>query len=59
MKESLKLRNGEMLYQWVERLSVALKMTEEQREAMEEVSKTSYIHGSQDTIKCSQNRNEL
>lgn len=51
MKKSLKLKDGEMLYQWINRLTVALDLTEEQREAMTEVSKTSYIHGVQDAQK--------
>lgn len=51
MKKSLKLKDGEMLYQWIYRLAVALNLTEEQREAMSEVSRTSYIQGGQDAQK--------
>lgn len=51
MKKSLKLKDGEMLYQWINRLAVALDLTEEQREEMSEVSKTSYIHGGRDAQK--------
>lgn len=56
MKRSLKLKDGEMLYQWINRLAVALNLTEEQREAMSEVSKTSYIHGSNDAAKFAKRR---
>lgn len=56
MKKSLKLKDGEMLYQWINRLAVALDLTEEQREAMSEVSKTSYIHGSNDATKAAKRR---
>ena len=56
MKRSLKLKDGEMLYEWINRLAVALNLTEEQREAMSEVSKTSYIHGSNDATKAAKRR---
>lgn len=50
MKRSLKLKDGETIYEWINRLTTALNLTEEQAEAMTEVSKTSYIHGSSDAI---------
>ena len=56
MKRSLKLKDGEMLYEWINRLAVALNLTEEQREAMSEVSNTSYIHGSNDATKAAKRR---
>lgn len=56
MKRSLKLKDGEMLYEWINRLTTALNLTEEQAEAMSEVSKTSYIHGSNDATKAAKRR---
>lgn len=56
MKRPLKIKDGEMLYEWINRLAVALNLTEEQREAMSEVSKTSYIHGSNDATKAAKRR---
>lgn len=42
----LKIRKDESLHQWIERIAVALNMTDEQKEAMLEVSKQSFIQGS-------------
>lgn len=56
MKRPLKIKDGEMLYEWINRLTTALNLTEEQAEAMSEVSKTSYIHGSNDAMEAAKRR---
>ncbi len=48
MKKTLKKKDKEPLSAWCERIAEALHMTEEQREAMKEVSKWSYICGVRD-----------
>ena len=45
MKKKLQIRKDEPLYEWCNRIACELKMTEEQREALSEVSKQSYIKG--------------
>lgn len=48
MKRNLKQRKRETIHDWILRISVALDMTNEQMEAMQEVAKQSYIQGSND-----------
>lgn len=48
MERTLRIRKDEPLYKWIERLASHYRWTEEVREAVSEVSKTSYIHGSRD-----------
>lgn len=48
MKRTLKKRKDEPLYRWIDRIAAALNMTDWQKEAMLEVSKESYIRGSND-----------
>ena len=50
MKKELKLRDGERIHQWINRLSEALSLTPEQKEAMRDVAIASYIKGSDDVI---------
>lgn len=50
MKKELKLRDGELIHQWINRLSEALSLTPEQEEAMREVAIASYIKGADDAI---------
>ena len=45
MDRKLKQRKNEPLYKWCERIAETLGMTEEQTEALKEVSKRSYIDG--------------
>ena len=45
MKKKLQIRKDEPLYEWCKRIADELKMTEEQREALSDVSKQSYIRG--------------
>lgn len=48
MKKELKRRDGERIHQWIDRLSEALSLTPEQKEAMRDVAIASYIKGSDD-----------
>ena len=45
MKKKLQIRNDEPLHEWCNRIADELQMTAEQREALSEVSKQSYIKG--------------
>ena len=45
MNKRLQIRKDEPLYAWCKRIADELQMTEEQREALSEVSKQSYIRG--------------
>ena len=44
--KSLRLKKGEPLWKWVARIGDHYGWSDEEREAVSEVSKTSYIHGS-------------
>ena len=46
--KSLRLKKDEPLWKWVARLGDHYGWSDEEREAVSEVSKTSYIHGSND-----------
>lgn len=48
MKRNLKQRKRETIHDWILRIAVALDMTSEQMEVMQEVAKQSYIQGSND-----------
>lgn len=48
MKRTLKIRKGEPIYKWINRIGNTLNMTDEQIEAMQEVAIRSYIQGSND-----------
>ena len=48
MQRNLKQRKKETIHEWILRIAVALDMTDEQIEAMQEVAKHSYIQGSND-----------
>lgn len=48
MKRTLKIRKGEPIHKWINRIGNTLNMTDEQIEAMQEVAKQSYIQGSND-----------
>jgi hypothetical protein len=45
MNKRLQIRKDEPLYEWCKRIADELQMTAEQREALSEVSKQSYIKG--------------
>ena len=45
MNKRLQIRKDEPLYEWCNRIADELQMTAEQREALSEVSKQSYIKG--------------
>lgn len=44
------LKDGERIHQWIDRLSEALSLTPEQKEAMRDVAIASYIKGSDNVI---------
>lgn len=46
MKKKLNRKPDERIHQWIDRLSEALSLTPEQKEAMREVAVESYIKGS-------------
>lgn len=46
MKKELQLQPNEPLHDWVDRLADKMHMTDDQKEAMAEVSKMAYIKGS-------------
>ena len=48
MQRNLKQRKKESIHDWILRIAIALDMTNEQMEAMQEVAKQSYIQGSND-----------
>lgn len=48
MKKELRLKKGEPLHKWLDRIAEYWNFGEELREMLGEVSKTSYIHGSKD-----------
>lgn len=51
MKKQLRLKKGEPLHKWLDRIAEYWNFDTELRELLGEVSKTSYIHGSNDGIK--------
>lgn len=48
MKRTLKIRKGEPIHKWINRIGNTLNMTDEQIETMQEVAIQSYIKGSND-----------
>ena len=46
--KSLRLKKDEPLYKWVARIADHYGWSDEEREVVSHVSKTSYIHGSKD-----------
>lgn len=50
MKKELQLKKDEALHEWVDRIADSLVMSANQREAMHEVIKESYIKGTNDTL---------
>ena len=56
MKKKLKMIDGESLHDWCERVAAELKMTDEQSDALREVSVQSYIIGSNETVRIMHNR---
>lgn len=56
MKKHLRLKKGEPLHKWLDRIAEYWNFGKELREMLGEVSKTSYIHGSNDAQKVILNR---
>lgn len=48
MKKQLKIKKGEQLYKWVNRISEHYNLSKEMKDVLSEVSKESYIQGSVD-----------
>ena len=48
MKKSLNIRKDEPLHKWIDRLAEHFGWTADEREAVGDVSRESYIHGSRD-----------
>ena len=51
MKEELRKKKGEKLHDWLDRIADYWNFGTELREMLGEVSKESYIKGSNDTVK--------
>lgn len=51
MKKNLRLKPNETLAEWIARLALHFGWSDEEREAVRDVSITSYTHGSNDAIK--------
>ena len=51
MKKELKLKKDEPLHEWLDRIAEYWHFGAELRETLEEISKESYIQGSNDTSK--------
>ena len=56
MKKQLQIKKGEPLHEWLDRIAAYWNFGDELREMLGEVSKTSYIHGSNDTSKALKRR---
>ena len=50
MKSNLRIKKNEPLYKWIERIADYYNFGDELREMLSEVSKESYIHGSNDAF---------
>jgi hypothetical protein len=50
MKKELRIREGEPLHEWIDRIADYWNFREELREVLGEISKTSYIQGSNAAI---------
>ena len=51
MKKELRKRKDEPLHEWLDRIAESWNFGTELREVLAEVSKNSYIKGSNDTVK--------
>lgn len=51
MKAKIRYKKGEPLHKWIDRIADYWHFDEELKEVLSEVSKTSYIHGSNDAQK--------
>lgn len=51
MEKALRLKKDEPLHKWLDRIAKRYNFGEQLREVLGEVSKISYIHGSNDAIK--------
>lgn len=51
MKKQLKIKKGEPLHKWLDRIAAYWNFGEELREILSVISKESYIQGSNDTSK--------
>lgn len=51
MKKQLQIKKGEKLHEWIDRIAQYWNFGEELRDILVEVSKESYIQGSNDTAK--------
>ena len=51
MKKQLRIKKSEPLYKWIERIADYWNFGDELKEVLSEVSKESYIHGSNDATK--------
>lgn len=50
MKKELRIKKNEPLHEWLDRIANYWNFDTELREVLGEVSKESYIHGSNDTV---------
>ena len=50
MKKKFEIKKGEKLHEWIGRLADYWNFGDELREMLSEISKVSYIHGSNDAI---------
>lgn len=50
MKKHLRIKKGEPLHEWLDRIADYWNFGDELREMLGEVSKESYIHGSNDAF---------
>lgn len=50
MKKELRIKKNEPLHEWLDRIADYWNFDTELREVLGEVSKESYIHGSNDTV---------
>lgn len=46
MKKQLQIKKGEPLYKWVNRIAEHYNLSKEMKDVLSDVSKVSYIHGS-------------
>lgn len=51
MKKILQIKKNEPLHKWLDRIADYWNFNEELREILSEISKTSYIQGSNDALK--------
>ena len=50
MKKHLRIKKGEKLHEWLDRIADYWNFGDELREMLHEISKESYIHGSNDAF---------